>query len=632
MNEFDYDNEIVEITEDSDEKKPLEEEALEVKPVKKPKKTLKDKWQELSRKQKGLIIALICLILLLIAGAVIYFVFFNKDEEEQPKNKEEVILEKDNYRYENGNLVFLNLSDREIGRYTCTNQDVESCYVAKLDFSDDTFNRIINVNEEGKELDKTSQIYFDKYVFVKDGEDLFIYNIETKEKDLNLLSLKSYGTSKSLVVVKDASNKYGLIEIDQNGYKYLINPTYDYLGIVNPEINYLIAKEKDATYVIDSTGKKLSSDFKNAQIMSVSANYVVAKVNESYTLYDYKYNDQVSDYDYIGLHSNVISLVKNNRLYLLDLELNKLNEDGIRLENKDYVKKYVYDNNNKLIETKKSYEIAGSSDTATITIGTNEKNININEGRVSKDYDYLSYFDGKLYFYSDKEKTDVIGTYTCINKNDITSSTTTLDNCSIYHNEDGLSGIYNNEYVFIADNKNDTHNYYLYDLKESKSRGTYNSLNFVKKEEINTNIKPIYTSSSYIIAVSGTGTNTGNYGVLEISSEKIAGKVEFKYKSIEKVYDYYLLINVDDSYSLYDTNFKKISNEFAFLSAYEKYYVGINNNKLNVYAYDNTLGILESDLEITGTDFKIDFNEGFNITIGDITYNYNFDGSPKDGE
>ena len=632
MNDFNFDNEIIEISSDDTETTPKFEEVVEekTKKIKKPKRSLKEKWNDLSKKNKVTIIILSVLMVLLIIGLALYFVF-RKDEEEKPI-EEPVILEKDNYRYEDGKLVFLDKNEKEIGTYDCSDKDTEKCYVAKLNYSNDTFDRIKSVTETGEEIEKNSQIYLDNFVFVYDKGQISLYNIATKESELELKTIKTYGTDKNLVVIEDTDSKYGLIEITEEGYEYLIRCSYDNLGIVNSDLAYLVAQDKDEHYIVDSTGKELSKNI-NADISSVNDKYIVAVQNKTYNLYSFEYEELLSDYDYISLHDGVIALIKSNRLYLVNADLNKLHEDGIRLENQDYVKKYVYDENNKLVETKKSYEIELKDNKAIITIGKDVKEINLAEGEASSKLNYMSYFDGKLYFYSDEEKDDVIGTYTCTNKNNLVNSESTLDNCSLYSNENGISGIYNNEFVFIYDNDSkDDAKYYLYNIKEKKTKGTYSSIEIVNNSEMSSNIKQNYTSSSFVIAKSATGDNKGNYGVLEINSEKVAGKVGFKYESITKVKDYYLLINIDKSYSIYNTSFKKISNEFDYIEIFDKYYVGITDNKLNVYAYDNALGILETDLSVTSNKFTIDFTNGFDITIDDVTYSYDKDGHVKEGE
>ena len=201
----------------------------------------------------------------------------------------------------------------------------------------------------------------------------------------------------------------------------------------------------------------------------------------------------------------------------------------------------------------------------------------------------------------------------------------------IYSNDLGMSGIYNNQYVFIKD-ASDNKTIYLYDLKNKNNMGTYSMIEILNNSEISEEMKPLYTSSSYILAVSAKGNNNGNYGILEITNEKAIGKVEFKYESIKKVKDYYLMINVDKSYSIYNHDFKKISNDFEYLEAYDNYYVGIQMGKLNVYRYDNALGILEQGIEVESNKFKVDFTNGIKITLENGETYTVLEGNDPDGE
>ncbi len=633
MNEFDYENEIIEVDSDNAKKEDANIEILdavknEEKKPKKNKKSIKDKWDELTKKQKTIIIVTSVIVLLLIIGLIVYFVFFGKGNEDDKPKDEPVVVEKDNYRYEDGKLIFLDKSEKELGTYECKNKDSEKCLVAKNDYSTDTFERIISVDENDQEIEKTSQIYHDKYVFVKDGENIVIYDIKKGESDLELKTIKTYGTD-NYVVVEDDSSKFGLLEIKDTGYEYLIKPSYDNLGLINTELSYLVAKDKDKNYIIDTNDKKLSSAF-SSNIMNVNKKYIVTSSGSSYNLYDYKNQELLSGYDYIGLHSNLISLVNSKKLYLRDIELNKLNEEGIKLDNTDYVKKYVYDKDNKLVETKKAYEVSVSNDEISITIGEKAQTLNLVEGKVSATLAYMNYFDGKIYFYRDEEKKDLLGTYTCTNKNNLTDKDPSLNKCHIYTEGENTSGIYNSNYVFIYDNytSNDG-KIYLYDLKNNKTKGTYNKIEFIDTKALNKEVKQVYTDSLLIKATSATGANKGNLGVIEITSEKASGKVEFKYKSIDLANNYYLLINIDNSYSLYDSKFNKISNEFDYIKTFENYYVGINNKKLDVYSYTgDKSGILKNNaISVTNNEFQITFNaDNFIIRIADKEYKYDYDG------
>ena len=632
MNEFDYENEIIEVDNDKSKNEDANIEILdavkkEEKKPKKNKKSIKEKWDELTKKQKTIIIVISIVVLLLIIGLILYFTVFRKTESDKPKEKP-VVVEKDNYRYEDGKLIFLDKSEKEIGTYECKNKNSDKCMVAKNDYSTDTFERIISVDENDKEIEKTSQIYHDNYVFVKDGEDIVIYDIKKGESDLKLKTIKTYGTD-DLAVVEDDNSKYGLMEIKSTGYEYLIKPNYDNLGIINTELSYLIAKDKDKTYIIDTSDKKISSAF-SSNIMSVNKNYVVISNGSSYSLYNYSNKELLSGYDYIGLHSNLISLVNSKKLYLRDNELNKLYEDGIRLDSTDYVKKYVYDKDNRLVETKKAYEVTINNDEISVTIGDKTQTLNLVEGKVSSNLKYMNYFDGKIYFYRDEEKKDLLGTYTCTNKNNLTDKDPSLNKCHIYTEKETTSGIYNNEYVFIYDNytSNDG-KIYLYDLKTSKTKGTYSKIEFIDSKALDSEVKQIYTNSLFVKATSATGANKGNLGVIEITSEKATGKVSFNYKSIELSNNYYILVDKDNSYSLYDSKFNPVNERFDELKTFTNYYVGIFNNKLNVYGYDSNKGKLLKELDVKGSkwEFTDNANKGFTITINGTPHNYDKDGA-----
>ncbi len=629
MNEYDN-NEIIEIN-DNEEVETLDDEIKVVKePKKKNKKSLKDKWDDLDKKKKTLIIVGIVVVILLIAFLLVYFLVLKKPNEDE-KPQDPVIVEKDNYRYENGNLIFLDNSNQELGSYECENKDTEKCLVAKLDYSKDTFDRILNVNESGIEIEKSSQIYLDNYVFVKDGDKIILYDINQREvADLELLSIKTYGTTDNLIVIEDTLHKYGLIKITESGYEYLIRPSYDNLSIVNAELQYLAALDKEDHYIIDNTGKRLSKNFK-IDIKNANSKYIVGVVNNKYNLYDYNYNELESGYDYIGLHNGVISFVSKSRVYLKDEELQDLNKDGVRITSTDYIKKYVYDKDNRLVDTKVSYEIDVIDNNALVKVGKDTTNINLMEGKVSATIPYMSYYEGKLYFYGDSDKTDLLGTYTCNNKNNLTSSDVILNNCNIYHEEELTSGIYNNRYVFIYDNatENDL-KYYLYDLKEKKVKGTYSTLAIVNEDELQTEISHISASPSYVIARSAIGNNSGKFGILEIGST-VKGKIEFKYKEIISNGSYYVLVD-DDSYVVYNNKFSKVSNEFAYIKLYDNYYVGINNNKLNVFSYTSSKEILEDSIRVVDNEFEISFENGFTITIDDDVYRFDKDGERIYGE
>ncbi len=619
------DNEIIELNSDKEDSVNLEINTLNNNDNNHHKKSLKDKWNDLDKKYRIMIIVIPIVILVVALSLVLYLTVFKDNTPAKEKEKEEeVVIEKDNYRYENGRLVFLDKLERALGSYDCVNKDPNKCAVAKSNFTDDTFERVVSVYEDGTEIIANSPIYFDQFIFVTDGDKIILYDIQNKNNLLELSNIKIYDASSNLVVVKDLNNLYGLIKIDEKGYQTLIKCTYDNLGIINSSLKYLVAESKDNKYIIDSNGKKLTSNI-NEEIKSASKEYIVTYNKQKYQLYSLKGEEILTGYDYIGFNNNLITLVLDDKLYIRDNKLNKLNEEGYPLTNNNYVKKYIFDSNNKLKEEKIAYEININDNIINIYVDDDTYKINSYEGLVSHKYNYLSYYDGILYFYKDSNKDEVIGSYTCTNKNTINKEDSTLDKCFIYQEDDLVSGIYNEVYVFIRDGEED--NFYLYDLKNSKVMGTYSEINFLNSSELNKDIKLITTDVSYVLAKSKVGSNKDNYGILEINKEKAQGKIEFKYRSVMKNNDYYLFISKDNVYTIYNHDFKKISNEFAYIELFPLYYVGISDNKLNIYKYEEPLGILNEGLTVNSNDFTIDFTDGFTITVDGEVYKYNLEGN-----
>lgn len=537
---------------------------------KKEKKSIKEKWKNLTKKQKIITITIIILVLILIITVILLLVLKgnNKKPKEETKKPEEniVIVEEENYTYKDGSLIFINKNKEELGTYECKNKDEKLCYVAYFS-SEDEFDGLRYTYEDESNIERRSQIFADNYVFINDNNselsgNITLYDIK-EQKELGTYSLVKGFKDSNYVIVKDNVNKYGALEITNEGPIEKMTITYDYLGMINKD-SKIVAKTNNKYFIYSKEGKLESKGFTN-EIKNYNNNYIVID-NGGKSLYDYKAKQVIEGkYDYISLLDEYVGLVQDNKLYIKDYKNNKYNEEGIELFNSYYNELNIYNNDKTLIETKYSYRINIIENNIEITyLNKNEKEKNvsllINDGKLSSNFTNLNYFDGKLYFYKEENKKTLLGTYSCTNKNTVEKDTKSLSSCYIASNKDntGWLPIINERYVFIIDSLDkENKTIMLYDLKNNKTLSRYAS--------INTSINPtenkitfISNNNLYIIAEN----KSNKYGVIKIETE-VKSVIPFNYKSINKLKDYYVTETSGNIYQLIDNNGNKVSEEFG---------------------------------------------------------------------
>ena len=217
-----YDEDKVEVTNDE----------IVVSPNKKNKKPKnKFSFKKLTKKQKIIFIVSISLILIAIVFVILYFAVLKPKKAPKKDNTPSVVIEKDNYIYNDGTLTFLSKEHKKLGNYECENKDEEKCFVANYANENNTdLPKYLDENEEV--LNRRSQIYNDNYVFVQDGEVIYLYDISKKEKIGEYKLIKIGETQKKVVAYKDKDDKYGLLDLT-NENKNLTNTLYDYIDIYN---------------------------------------------------------------------------------------------------------------------------------------------------------------------------------------------------------------------------------------------------------------------------------------------------------------------------------------------------------------------------------------------------------------
>lgn len=649
-------NEIVEIDE-NEEITNTQYDMEKVIPKKDEKKSKKpSKWSSLSKKTKIIIIVSIILVLI-IAIVLIYFLVLKKDNNKNDNNDPVVVIEKDNYKYEDGRLIFIDKDKKEIGSYECINKNENLCFVAYFS-NEDNFDVNKKVYESGLPINIRTDIIKDKYVFIYDDEtkekgNVILYDMVSNKK-LEEYSLVKEVKDNYVIVKKD--NEYKLISLDSS-LEDISKNTYDYMGYIE-DTNYLVVASNGNYKLIDFEDKEVSKTVPG-NIMSFDDKNISVKVGSEYYVYDYSGKVVVNDkYDYIRFANNYIITASGKKLFVYDVNGNRMNIEGIRITSDSYNTKLIFNDNLRQVGKEEAFNVVVSSNIMRIEYGEDYTKINLSDGIVSKNIPYISYFAGKLYFYSDEEKTNLIGSYKCEYDNDTDESTKELQNCFIAKEsniftpdkevKNGYLPIYNNNYVFISDTKspNANDNIILWDLKNNKKLATYKSVDagFHDTENV---VNFITTGGTQVVAKN----TSDSYGLINIQTSKvngiipfkdqddaklinvsfkllqdnylikrsdetyhlynkkgneIASKVSTKYEIVEYKYNH-LKVKNNNKYLIYDLNGKIVSDEFKNIFMENNFYLSIDSsNILHVFKYDSKKDLMSE--EVTISDVEKDLN------------------------
>ena len=596
-------------------------------------KKLAKKWKSLDKKKKIIVICVAVVLVLLIAVGIFFLVSGNDGPLDDTPD---VILESDNYRYENGTLIFLD-GDSEIGRYECEHKDETLCEVSYLT-NDDAFDQTRMVDENGNDLTLRSQIYHNRYVFVTDREStdterIILYDMQENSTVQELKSVASYDDN--YVALENADNYYGLAQINDGEFKMVIPYEYEAVGVLpdQEEITRVMVQKDGSQYISDLSNKVLTKAF-DETIVGANDRYVKTKDSEgAYHVYDYNVTElKDKTWDYVVLLTDYMITVEDQKLYVMNYEGSPMNREGIALNNENYNAVETYEEL-KLIDTEKSfdYELTGTLLNINVYNGSDKENhsINLNEGRLSSSLAYLEYFDGKLYLYSDQDKNTLIGSYPCDTRNEVGDGTSSLERCRIAKesfmrettgntkepDESGKLGwipVIGKRYAFIADG--DT--IVLYDFTDSKKLATYSNVD----TRSYTGVSEVTFTDASSVSFIAQSKNSSKYGVARISSGGVTPLIAFEANSIKGLGNYYV-VEKDGTYALYDLDGSKKSddktspivdyhgdylktykdnsyfvhkfngsvndqNSHTYIELYDEYYVTVDNKDINIYNYD----------------------------------------------
>lgn len=577
----------------------------------KKKKSIKEWWNELPKKAKILWISGIVLVLAIIIGIVVYFTcFYKKDETptvDEPKVEAPIIVE-ENYQYQDGKLTFFNNKKEEIGIYECTNHDEKLCGVGFTNNQEDHFDEPKRVYEDNTPIEMRLNIYFDQFVFIidhkEDEKELYqLYDIK-EQKVLGVYqSVKAYTQKENKVILKNAEGKFGYYEMTSDGLKEIITPSYDYLGIISDEHyktdDILVAKEKNAYYLITNTNKKITKAI-TSPIIGYNDAVIAAGENNKYSLYSNLGEPLTKDvHDYIHVGKDYYLFHDNGKLTAYLNSGVKLNEVGIAIgkSNDPYPVK-VYSKEGEFKEEKTLYTVIDNIGNGELTISTadNEKTLNIYDGLASKDK-AVGYYDGILYIYEDTTNHEILGTYRCNtqNKFDKDNYTKEWTGCRIANRDNShisstnefvtekdkeifTMPIYANKYVFIQDG-NDTGNIKLYDMKTQKTLATYNK---VYDRAASGNQK---ANEGTILAQN----KDKKYGVIFIGASEPRNILSFKYETIEHAKNGYYA-KEGNTWHIFDLNGKELTSNLShrIKNHSSKAATVEENGKYYIYQLDGT--------------------------------------------
>lgn len=568
----------------------------------------KEKWSKLSKKQKSFIIIGIVLFLILFVTLILMFFFSSKPEDVIIPKEPDVILEMGNYRYENGKLVFLD-GDKELGTYECENKNENLCKLALM--SEDTIMDMTRkVDEVGNPIPVYSKIYFDRFVFLQDEKEgiskLKLYDLKESKvlKEVFEVFVSSYD---NYVVIKDEEGRFGLSKFLEEEFVSCISPSYDAMNFIpnQEELKVMSVRKDNNSYLVNLEDQVLTKAITNT-IVGANSKYIKTKDSSNhYHVHDYNAKlvlDEKEVLEYVELLDDFMLFVRDGKLEILDYEGRYITMRSLSLHNDTYNPVEVYKNQKReKVNRAWRYEIHENIFTLYLINGEEEQKetIDLQEAHLSSKLYYMNYFDGTLYFYSDKEKKELFGSYECTNRNNLGENVTTLSQCkpamdSVFRETrntketadfgGGVIPVFGKKYMFIQDGNIIV----LQDLSSSSTLAKYESVDTSSYTGQSDGLSFVTTANVYFIAKSASSKK---FGVANITSDGVKPVIPFDKDSILTLGDYYV-VEENKKYSLYDETGKKVTNDKVTpIVDYHKTYLKTmnNNNQYFVHTFTDSV-------------------------------------------
>lgn len=253
-----------------------------------------------------------------------------------------------------GHLWFYNINDNFLSKYECA---TEICEYTTTIIDDDTYG--INYYKEGT-IDKVSLID-DKYTFITDGVNIYLYSATTGSTLQTYKSVKTYNTNieNNTYILENSDGVWGVLMLG-NVLAPILPFEYSFIGLKN-ELNddntlkaeKFIVKKDNKWFIVDRNNSAISS-YIDEPIIDYTNDYIISKDVRvrifSYEGFEYLTNYEIKDYiikdKYIGIIINNFLLIYENinEKYIKSVALTNSNSK-IELDTTDGFLKIIIDGN-----------------------------------------------------------------------------------------------------------------------------------------------------------------------------------------------------------------------------------------------------------------------------------------------
>lgn len=165
---------------------------------------------------------------------------------------------------------------------------------------------------------ENTDVINNKYEFVKDGDNnVVLYNIEGKENVDKYQSVEAAGDT---YVVKTTEGTYGIIKIFDT-VTSIVDAKYKMIKYNSVDKTFVLSTDK-ASFIADSEGKKISSDY-TADIIQYNEKYIVTKSsNNEYHVFNFNNREYLTEYYngkrlFIELVGDYVGVITNTYMYQL---------------------------------------------------------------------------------------------------------------------------------------------------------------------------------------------------------------------------------------------------------------------------------------------------------------------------